>query len=167
MIDVEALIQAAPPGTMVYARFRPEGGKWETGLLIREESARIRRLGRNPVVEVRAGLFREGSVWLLAILLKAAGELYETWFNYCQPDGGEECLMDWTRQKTLAIIFYGDRGRERAISIRNPLADIARQALPVLRQAEPWGMAEFDAVRERLYARYPTVRALWDALAVR
>jgi len=151
---------------MIYARFQAsDKGEWETGLLIREDDKHITNLGPNPVLEVRAGLFDEGRVQLLTVMVRAGGEFYETWFNFHQRGlDAEDYLQDWSRQETLAVIFYGSRGRERSLRIRNPMADLAQEALPRLRQAQPWSMSAFDAARSQLYQRYPTVERLWNVL---
>jgi hypothetical protein len=116
---------------------------------------------------VRAGLLQDRDVYLIAVMLRTPdGELYETWFNYWQTGGGREYLEDWSRQKSLALLFYGDRGtRERQILIVNPLADLAGQALPVLEATTPWSMANFDAAKARICEAYPDLAALWEALA--
>jgi hypothetical protein len=165
-ISAESLITHAPPSTMIYSRFVAGDQKiWETGLLIREDAEHIEKLPRNPVIEVRAGLFIEGGVQILAIMVKAVGVLYETWFNYHQRGmDTDEYLHDWATQESLAVIVYGQKGRERSIRIRNPLVDIATKAQKRLQQAEPWSMEDFDAARGRLYDRYPTADDLWIAL---
>jgi hypothetical protein len=166
MIDVEQLMKSAPLGSMAYARISfVKPGNWQTALLIREESRWIRRYPKHAIFHVRAGLLQDQGIYLLAIMLKAAGELYETWFNYHRTDGGQEYLEDWARQRDLSLIFYGDRGtRERQISIVNPLADLTRQALPILERSAPWSMADFDAARARICEAYPDLSALWAAL---
>jgi len=153
---------------MAYAQFQAEdqGEVWEeTGLLIREDIEHIKALPRYPVIEVRAGMVNEGNVQLLVIVVQVRGELYETWFNYHQHgEDTEKYLNDWIEQEDLAVIFFSDTGLERSIRIRNLLSDLAQRALPLLREAEPWSMEDFDAARARLYERYPTVVDLWKAL---
>jgi len=167
-IGTASIVAQSSPGTMIYEQFQVEdqGEVWEeTGLLIREDMQHIKALPRHPVIEVRAGMLNEGNVQLLAILVKVQGELYETWFNYHQRgEDSEKCLNDWIEQEDLAVIFFSDTGLERSIRIRNLLSDLAQRALPLLRQAEPWTMEDFDAARARLYERYPTVGDLWKAL---
>ena len=41
----------------------------------------------------------------------------------------------------------------------------ARELLARLVRYPAWSMAQFDAARERLYARYPTITDLWRSLA--
>jgi hypothetical protein len=173
MIDVEQLMKSAPLGSMAYARISfVKPGNWQTALLIREESRRIRRYPKHAIFHVRTGLLQDDQVLVIVIMLHTpdgrdarSGRLYETWFNYHREDGGREYLEDWARRRDLSLIFYGDRGtRERQISIVNPLADLARQALPILERAAPWSMADFDAARARICEAYPDPSALWAAL---
>ncbi|PSN82317.1 hypothetical protein B9Q03_14365 [Candidatus Marsarchaeota G2 archaeon OSP_D] len=54
--------------------------------------------------------------------------------------------------------------RERALAVPNSLRDTFREMLERVSSMKPWSMEGFDRARERVYARYPTVAALWDAL---
>ena len=47
MLDVDKLMQASPPGSMVYARVH-DGDEWRTALVIRENRKHIRALGAAP-----------------------------------------------------------------------------------------------------------------------
>ncbi len=155
---------ASPPGIMVHSRFQAKGEAQQTGLFIREESARIRQLGTSPVVEIRAGLLQEGEIYLLAIMARIGGEIYETWLNYNQEDGGD-CLSGLAAQKRLLVAFYGDQGRERAITINNSnLAIMMGEAIPILAGSRRWGMADFDEAKARVCNRYPASVVLWEAL---
>jgi len=167
-INADYIVMQSSPGLMLYARFQAESEgevSEQTGLLIREDMEHIKALPRHPVIEARAGLFNEGDVQLLAIMVKVQDELYETWFNYHQRgENSEKYLNDWVEQEDLAVIFFSGTGLERSVRIRNLLSDLGRRALPLLREAEPWSMEDFDAARARLYERYPTVGDLWKAL---
>ena len=117
MLDVDKLMQASPPGSMVYARVH-DGDEWRTALVIRENRKHIRALGAAPRVEVRAAMIEQDPVKLVAIMARIGTETYECWFNYWQTGGGADYAGDWQRQDRLPIVFYSDHGRERAISIK-------------------------------------------------
>lgn len=114
-IDTDSIVLQSSPGLMIYARFQAESVgevSEQTGLLIREDMEHIKALPRHPVIEARAGLFNEGDVQLLVIMVKVQGELYETWFNYHQRGGDTaKYLDDWVEQEHLAVIFFGPKGR--------------------------------------------------------
>jgi hypothetical protein len=161
-----------PPGSALYAREQIDGGLWEIAWLVREESARLARLGKRPGVEFRAGLYLEagrGREVALAPVLVRVGpfsrdSVYVTWVNE-YAGGGGGALEALANQARLVVYLYGDRCRlERTIAVSNRLAPFARQALAKVSALPPWGMADFDAAREVLYRRYPDVGALWDAL---
>ncbi len=155
---------ASPPGVVVYGQFQAKGESPQTGLFIREESARIRQLGAKPVVEIRAGLLQEGEVYVVVLMVGIGGEIYETWLNYYQEDG-DDCLSDLAAQKRLLISFYGDQGRERAITINNfNLATMMSKAIPILAGSRRWGMVAFDEAKTGVCNRYPTPVALWETL---
>ncbi len=164
MLDIDTLMSAAAPGVMVYARAQ-DNGQWRTALVIREDRRHIRALGASPRVEVRAALTEQDAVKLVAIMVKVGSELYECWFNYWQTGGGEDYAADWQSQDTLPILFYSDRGRERAIAVQmGTFGDFWRRIGPDLAASQPWPMRAFDEARAALYAEYPTPAALWRRL---
>ncbi len=164
--DPQAIIQSAPPGTALYARI-DAGQGWETAIFIREESARIAELGAGPRVEIRTALLVEGDVALIPLFVRLGAsheKVYETWLNAHQTGGGMQFLADLATQPRIAVILYGDRGRERAIQSPNLLRDSFAEILARVGPLPAWTMAEFDAARERLYTRYPSPGALWQGL---
>lgn len=166
LIDPQELIQAAPPGSAVYARL-DAGQGMETAFLIREESRRISRLGPSPYMEFRAALLVEGEVALIPILVQLNREreaIYETWLNVYQTGGGMVFLQDLASQPRLLIVLYGDRGRERAITGPNVLRESFAEMMVHVSTLRPWSMADFDRARERIYRRYPSPKALWRGL---
>lgn len=164
LTDIETIMRQAQPGVMAYNRFVADTTGWQTGLYIREDRQHIVALGKSPTVTVRSGMFTEDGVALVAVLVKIGGEVYEAWLNYHQTGGGKIYFDDLSKQERLPIIFYGQRRRERAITIRNPLKDIMAAALEVIATMTPWSMSQFDQARERIYAQHPSVHALWRAL---
>lgn len=166
-MDVDTLIRSMPPGYMTYSRVQVPGGEWMTALLVREDRAHVNALGSNPQIALRAGMFTEGDVLLVAIMIKVNQEPpYDTWLNYHQSGGGQDYIDDLASQERLPILFYTEAGRKRSISIRNGLADFIATVAPALSAAPPWTMQAFDAARDRLYTRYPDQAALWRTLAL-
>jgi len=164
IISAEEAILQAPPGACVYAMTRLERGADEVALLIRERSGIIADLGRAPRIEIRASLIREADVYLIPLLTCIEGELYETWINY-HAEGGRQAVECLAIQDHLTIHLYDDdRHRARSLAIPHHLTEFWREAARLLAPSPPWSMAAFDAARERVYRRYPTVQALWDAL---
>lgn len=163
LIDAAKWIKTAEPGTMAYARQQTAvDGPWTTGFLIRERQWRVKGLGRNPDVELRCCAFEQDGVLLVAVLMKVSGELYESWFNYYQTTGGEPYFHDLIEQPTVTFAFFTPEPT-RMLSIKNRVGGFFQQTLERTRQMEPWSMRDFDAAREKVYARYPTVSKLWKA----
>ena len=52
MLDVDKLMQASPPGSMVYARVH-DGDEWRTALVIRENRKHIRALAAPAPTETQ------------------------------------------------------------------------------------------------------------------
>jgi len=166
LIDPLDLIRSLPPGSMIWGvmRERPGAGR-EVAFFVREESARIRRVG---TLQFSTALIVEGDVALIPVLMRTGPgeeEVYESWFNYYAPGPGTDGLPLLAEQGRLPVVFVGDSGRrERALAVPNSLRDTFREMLERVSSMKPWSMEGFDRARERVYARYPTVAALWDAL---
>jgi hypothetical protein len=159
--DPSKWIKTAEPGTMVYARQAiAPGAPMTTGLLIREEPARVAAFGRDPLVAMRCGAFEQDGVLLVVVLVKIGRELYETWFNYHQTGGGEQFFRDLMVQATINISFFTP-DEAKMVAIRNRTGDFFGQALIHVTQLPAWSMHDFDAARAKVYARYPTVAKLW------
>lgn len=165
MISAKDVILASPAGTMIYAQFRADDAEeMETGFLVHARAARIARIPPNPTVEVRTGIFFDGDVVLLAVMVRIGEEMYETWFNYCQRMPAASYLRDWSEQATIAIVFHDERGNKaRSVRLRNPLSEVADQVREICSNGPSWTMREFDDARAKLYATYSR-RALWDAI---
>lgn len=173
-VDPFVLIASSQPGSAIFSRVQITPGLWETAWLIREESGRFKALGPSPAVSFRAGLIVRDAVGLIPILVRVGPEeperVYETWLNVHQggPDGGKRYLEDLATQDRLVVLLFGDQGRkERALRVSNQLMDFARKALEEgggLATLPPWPMDAFDAARQGVYERYPTVWELWKAL---
>lgn len=163
-IPADEMIRAAEPGSMIYSRVEMDGTT-QTALLIREERDIIDHLGKNPVLELRFGVFHEQGVVLVTLMLKADNELYEAWVNF-HAVGGAEALADLSTQSTLPIVLYTKRPRpERTLGIPNRLRLAVANAAELCRSASAWEMRDFDIAREGVYRLYPSVQALWDILA--
>jgi hypothetical protein len=167
--DPLQVIGQLPPGAALYARQRLDAGAWEVVWLVREESARIDRFGPHPAVEFRAGVIQQDTVLLIPVLLRIGSSaplsLYETWINAYDPQGFE-ALGDLAIQPRLVVHLFGDtRQRERSLAVPNRRHAFFRQAIAQVQATAPWDMAAFDVAREALLRQYPTVEALWQALA--
>lgn len=158
-------IKRAPVGSAVYANGEfDENMVKEIMFLIREEPRIVKAFGENPRVELRAGLFQEADVFLVAVLLRIGGEYYETWWNIYQTgDDGPLHFLQMSTQKRIPILFFTPE-MTRSIAVRNSLAPFFQDASEQIAGARVWTMQEFDAARERIYARFPTVTKLWNHL---
>lgn len=161
LTDPETIIRQAKPGTMMFARviFEPTAG-WETALFVRETPAWVNRLGKNPVVELRAGVLVESEIALVALLMQAGGDLYESWFNY---QATQESFADLAKQKRIVIAFYTP-DKARQIVIANNLREFFKQARTKAKEFRRWTMNDFNSAREKVYSRYPEVADLWKAI---
>ncbi|MCI0350607.1 MAG: hypothetical protein L0Z53_14380 [Acidobacteriales bacterium] len=145
-----------------------DGGAWEIAWLLREESRRIRHLGKEPPVEWRSGLIYQDGVLLIPVLLRigkvAAKNIWETWTNHHQR-GAESPLPLLAEQERITIHFHDrDLKPDRSIQTFNSLHGFFRMALEQLRGVPAWSMSEFDAAREQVYRQHPDVMELWRAL---
>jgi hypothetical protein len=163
------LIQTSPPGAMIYALAEAKGEEL-FALLIREEPERVARLGKTVRVHTKTALIEQDGVGLVPLMVQIEDwEPFETWINYYQSqDGvdfreGRRVFRALTERDVLALAFYTP-AEGRRIAVRNSLAPTMREIARRLQAMSPWTMRAFDAARDKLYARYPTVQDLWDML---
>jgi hypothetical protein len=166
--DSLAVLARMRPGSALFAREQLDQGPWEIAWLVREESARIAGLGPAPEIEFRAGVFEEGPVLLVPVLVRVGPQskqaVYESWINqHAEGMGGTlETLAD---QPRLVVHLYGEGcGLVRTLTIGNQLATFAGQALAAIVGRPTWSMEAFDQAREQVYQQYPQVWDLWRAL---
>lgn len=157
-----------PVGTMIYARSSFDGGPMETALYIKEEPKYIRRLKYNPIFEVRTGGFEYNRVFAVTVLLQPNADddmLYESWWNYHDPDMGNSAFHDLATQEFLKILFVDGEGNYgKKTRIKNSLKPVFADYIERIKDYAPWSMQEFNAAKEAIYNMYPSVKLLWDAL---
>jgi hypothetical protein len=138
-IDLPALLAALPAGSASFIREQGGGRNGQIAWLIREDSARLAKLGPGPEVEFRAGVFEEESVagaGLVRVGPSAGESIYETWVNQYAEEGGIlETLADQSR--LLVRLYGGGCQLVRTLAVGNPLAPFARHALSRIAAAEP------------------------------
>lgn len=168
LVSAEDLIRQAPLGACLYSLSRIDADAEEVDFLVREETARV-FAWHQPTIEFRMGLLAEGPVLLVPILIRVERELYECWVNHHAPEEQfRRVLGTLAIQERMVLHFYGqDGGRVRSLRVSNPhrafFAEAARRCAEVI----PWGMPAFDAAREAVYRRHPTVKDLWRVLRPR
>jgi hypothetical protein len=170
--DALTRLQHGPLGEGLYVREQMDSGRWETVWLIRDEAKRLASLGPEPAVEFRAGAFDEGGVVVLPILLRLGTEepgcLYDTWMNAYQIEGENVYLQDLARQDHICIHLCDDTGRPvHTLTAPNRLCELALAVLTRQADYQPSTPAAFEYARERLYANYADMQALWHALGPR
>jgi hypothetical protein len=164
-ITADTIICESPPGTCIYTLVQMPPDPEETAFLIREQSGIIADLGKHPPIQVRAGLFTQNGVTLLPILISISAELYEAWLNYHAEEYAQPALAALYIQDRLSFHFYDDRRRRiRSLITPNPHQAFWRTAVGELAPTAPWTPEDFETAREILYAKYPTMGNLWNAL---
>ncbi len=164
LVSAEDLIRRAPVGFCLYSLSRLDAAPEETDFLIREETARI-QAWRSPAIEFRSGAITEEAVVLVPILIRVQDELYECWVNHWAEANSQRVLGTLAIQERLVLHCFGDEGtRIRSLRVSNPHRAFFAEVSRTCATAAPWSMPAFDAARERLYTRHPSVRDLWNAL---
>jgi hypothetical protein len=169
LADTLARLRQGPAGRALYTRVQAVDGRWETVWLIRDASQRLETLGPAPAVEFRAGAFDEGGVMVLPILVRLgpeeAGYIYDTCINAYQIEGENIYLQDLARQDRIHIHLYDDAGElVHTLTAPNRLRELAQTVLERQSAYQPSTTAAFEYSRERLYANYADIWALWHTL---
>jgi hypothetical protein len=165
--DLETVVKKhLQPGQAIMGRFAGPDRKLQTGIFIREDSAHIKGVPKNPTVEFRSGMFDGDLVIPVVVMLKVQGltDPYETWWNYYQTGGGEQYFNDIITQSYVIVHFYTSAGKKKSVKVRNSLSDTFKQFKTRIEKVNPWTMEQFNAEREKIYNQYSSVKALWDGL---
>jgi hypothetical protein len=164
------VLRRSAQGTALFAPDLFNPGAREVALLVRAESGRVARIGANPAVEFRAGLFTQPSTGtaLVPILVRVGrGEpedIYEAWANEFGP-GAAALLEALAAQERIGVQLYGDACRlERSLRVPNPLRAFAPAALAEVAGARPLSADAFHQARQAVYKQHATPWSLWRAL---
>jgi hypothetical protein len=158
-ITADTIICQSSPGSCIYTLAQILPDPEETMFLVREQSGIIADLGKHPP------LFTLSKVTLHPILISISAELYETWLNYHAEELSKPALAALCIQDRLSFHFYDDQCRRiRSLITPNLYQAFWRTAVEMLAPTVPWTSKDFDMARENLYAKYPTVGNLWNAL---
>ena len=172
LTDSLARLQQAPLGKALYTREQADDGRWKTAWLVRDEAGLFASFGPQPAVEFRAEAFDTGGVVVLPILLRlgtdASGCVYDTWMNAYQIEGKNVYLQDLARQSRIRIHLYDDAGRPLLIlTSPNHLRGLASAVLDRQTSYQASTPAAFEYARERFFANYTDLEALWHVLKPR
>lgn len=153
-----------PPTAARYVPAKIPNGEEITCFTIREDSQHIASLPKQVSIEVRCGLIKESNVGLFAVMLRIESEIYETWWNWCNPLG-ERCLRNIAKQDKLVIAFFvNSTSPARTLWTPNTLRETFEAVMVELSGMKRWEMAAFDNARERVYGRYSSPQALWASM---
>ena len=171
-VSPEKAILERQPGYMIHG-FNSK----RVNLLVREESSIIASIPTVLIAEIRmalfkrAGLDRKKSVGLVPCMVQLShtavaetGLLYESFFDYKHSDSKYLPLL--ARQVEIPVVFYGDSlGVERTICIPNMNLSKLKEIIGDLNRMElTWSGQDFAAAKKRLYADYPKINDLWEAM---
>lgn len=160
----EAIITTAPIGMMIWGTVQIDNAPREVALFVREKPRYIAELGINPILEVRTAAFAEHEAVAIAVMLKFNSDmLYETWVNAHDNAGGREALDLLATQSRIPVFWYTSK-RERQIEIPNKMQMTFANFASMCDQSRTWSNLDFEAARNRVYARYSTPAKLWQQL---
>lgn len=167
--DWLALLHASPRGSALFVPRDVEGAR-EVALLVRSDPGRLARLGTDPKVNFRAGVFTqdETGLSLVPVLVCLGPEepenIYEAWLNDDER-GMLGTLEALATQEAIVLELYGDGCRlERTLRVPNPLRPFAAAARRLVAGMRPWSSDALHQARTNVYRQYPRVRSLWRAL---
>lgn len=162
--DPFELIKSFPPGMASIGRAKEKPDHpWTSIFLVREEEKYIRGLGKYPQIEVKTALVAENNVAAVFVQFRINMDwdyLYDCWVN-CHAPGNEDILSDFSRQNIFVFKFFDSRQDRRTVAIPNHLKGVFAGYAEAIGKLPPWSMQEFDALKERIYSRYPTGRDMW------
>lgn len=161
--DAIASMALAFPGTGSYAPAHTPDGEEVTCFVVKEDSQHVSRISAKTRVSFRCFLKKTQGVGVLVVLLRIKRELYETWWNWCNPVTAR-CWHNLSKQDQLYIAFLVNSAEpEKVISVPNVLRADWERFIEELRAMEPWDMLSFDLARQVLSSRYPSPLVMWES----
>jgi len=159
------MLDSASPGQAALARVTIEGEPAPLSVfLLREDDEHVFFLGDEVDVQIRAGGFVEGDVFVAAIVVWIGDTQYEIWLNY---HNREHRLVfdDLAGQDRLLYAFIVDSETPRRMLVTpNTLTRFITDSIAESRRRPDWTMDAFNAAKAILQAKYASVMDLWNAL---
>ncbi len=164
------LINHSEPGTMVQHLYSLNGGEgWLAGLAVREDPATLARLPRRVDIHTRGALIQVEHIHLVLLMLQIQdGAIYEA-FVSAQHEDSPEFIARMAAQEAFSILMFDGTSVQpvRAFVTPNGFQRLFEQIQQEYLHWPTWEFHGFDEAKASLYARYPTVEALWQALGRR
>ncbi len=161
------LINRSEPGTMVQHLYSLNSGEgWLAGLAVREDPATLAHLPKRVDIRSRGAIIQVEHVHLILLMLQIqGGPIYET-FVSAQHEDSPEFITRMAAQEAFSILMFDGVTVQpvRAFVTPNGFQRLFASIQQEYLQWPEWEFHEFDQAKENLYARYPTVEALWQAL---
>lgn len=162
--DPFELIKTVQPGLMFYGF----GGETETNknlfYLIKEEDKYIKKIGYNPVFQLRVGAFVMNNVIAVCMMMRVNNiedMTYDSWFNFNAIEG-QKTFDAMISQNKLIFKFYNSSECKRTVVINNSLKSYFKN----IKINHKWTMQEFDTVKNKIYDMY-SPNQLWNCLNFR
>ena len=156
---VEVLLTCTPLGGALFGRFPfpEEDGGIQTAVIIHEDVEHIQNLPASLDIQMRSVFFEEQGVGLLAVMYKIGSERYETWWNY-HNSSMRQSIEDLLHQPRLFFMFFENSLEpSRVVSVPNFQQMVFATFVEHAGAMTSWSMQAFNAAREQIYARYPTL----------
>lgn len=170
LVDPFEMVKQIRPGIMILgnAKERLEDD-FSSIFLIREEDKYIKKLGYNPVIQVRMAMFTHNNIPAIFIMVKINNDnnmLYDAWLNYhdSYKENGSN-FEGLLRQENLIFQFYNDKELKRTVAIPNKLKEDLNDMVDQIKNIPKWSMKEFDSVKEWIYHKYPNGQILWNSIS--
>ncbi len=170
MKPFHVLINRSAPGTMVQHLYSMGGSEgWLAGLAVRDDPATLARLPKRVDIHSRGALIQVEHIHLILLMLQIqGGPIYET-FVSVQHEDSPEFIARMVVQEAFSILIFDGIAVQpvRAFVTPNGFQRLFEQIQLEYLHWPMWEFHEFDEAKASLYARYPTVEALWQALGRR
>ena len=165
--EVTESLARMPPGSAKIGCLTQRGAvRGEILWLLREDSRKIDAMKTaNQRTGFCCGLILGDNVAIISFLVSfgppAAGNIWETWLNLCEPET-KNWLQLLSTQPELSVHLIGDKGTSEGASRQlNPLTHFAGAAAARTKGLQPWSVAQFERLCEQVYRRWPDMVSLW------
>ncbi len=168
LVDPIEIAKKLPAGMLMAMNVVAKDTKQiETVFLVRENNNYIRKLGKNPIFEIRNTVaIKNGVVALFnMVMINNNKDLtYDFWLNYHEIE--QQFSKHLSTQERLIFMFIDEKGQvQRKIAIPNNLRIIVQSYNELSKLSGSWSMFEFDLLKQEFYAVNENPYLLWDKLS--
>ena len=166
--DFDEVIRYIQPGIMLYnlVKFNDDE-TYKFALIIKEDEYHLRRISKNPLIEIRLGVFNIRDIAFIVMMAKIYDNpdvLYETYINIFN-SLEHQTLQSLSQQDNLYLLIFSKQNEcVRKIMLKNSIKEKFKNIENMMSEYIPWSMTDFDMAKIQFMKTYPDAFKLWESM---